>query len=479
MALYEAGGPELERVSVDILVVGAGAAGMTAALEAARAGSRVLLVSTTAPDGGSSDRAQGGIAAVRDDDDTTALHAEDTLRAGRGLCSLRAVTTLVDEGPRWVERLEAAGVPFGSEAGLEGGHSRRRVRQVGGAATGHAVTGVLAGLATAAPQITPSFGERVLALWTAGGRCIGARTDRRLIAARATVLATGGYAALYARTTNPPGSCGAGLALAWHAGAAIADLEFVQFHPTALASTGLLLSEALRGEGATLLDETGERFTDELAPRDEVTRAIAVVESAGGRVRLDLRAIDRDRFPALMAAIRALGVDPAREPVPVSPAAHYTMGGIKTDLDGRTSVPGLFAAGECACTGVHGANRLASNSLLECLVFGGRAGVAAAAEPATPVPTRAPVPAASVVEAARTDVRETLWRCAGVVRSAEGLAELERSPHLVARLIGRAAAARTESRGSHYRSDHPAEDPALVKHSVYSLAGGRSLEAWP
>ncbi|MBM4420558.1 MAG: FAD-dependent oxidoreductase, partial [Chloroflexi bacterium] len=369
--------------SCDVLVVGAGIAGLTAALEAAGAGADVLIVSATAPDGGSSDRAQGGIAAAMDDDDTPALHADDTLRAGRGLARPSAVDALVREGPAWIDRLAALGVPFGPETGLEGGHGRRRIHHVGGAETGHALVMVLARHALEHERIRISSGERVLALLTGDGRCAGVRTDRRAVAAGSTILATGGYAALWARTTNPLGSRGEGASLAHAAGAALADLELVQFHPTALVS-GHLLSEALRGEGATLLDDRGERFVDELAPRDEVARAIFV----RGGARLDLRAIDRERFPTIVEAIRAGGIDPAREAVPVSPAAHYTMGGIVTDLCGRSTLAGLYAAGECACTGVHGANRLASNSLLECLVFGGRAGRTAAAERSTARPDR-------------------------------------------------------------------------------------------
>ena len=208
-------------------------------------------------------------------------------------------------------------------------------------------------------------------------RCVGVLTDRRAIHARATLLATGGAAALWRRTTNPPGAVGDGIAAAYRAGAAVADLEFVQFHPTTLVDSTLLLSEALRGEGALLLDEYGERFTDELAPRDVVAREIA----ARGTVLLDLREIDRGRFPSLMGSLAENGYDPAETPIPVAPAAHYTVGGIVTDLDGRSEVPGLYAAGECAATGVHGANRLASNSLLECLVFGRRAALSALAEP--------------------------------------------------------------------------------------------------
>ena len=232
--------------------------------------------------------------------------------------------------------------------------------------------------------------------------------------ARATLLATGGAAALWSRTTNPPGAVGDGIAAAYRAGAGVADLEFVQFHPTTLVDSTLLLSEALRGEGAVLLDERGERFTDELAPRDVVAREIA----ARGRVLLDLRAIDRGRFPGLMGSLVERGYDPAETPIPVAPAAHYTVGGIVTDLDGRSELPGLYAAGECAATGVHGANRLASNSLLECLVFGRRASLAGLAEPG--LPSHLPPPSGSPpAERATPALRRRLWRDCGLVRMAQ------------------------------------------------------------
>ena len=458
--------------SRNVLVIGAGAAGLTAALEASGSGP-VLIVSTTAPDGGSSNRAQGGIAAALDDDDTPSLHADDTLRAGRGLCRPSAVDVLVREGPAWIERLTALGVPFGPESGLEGGHQRRRIHHVGGAETGRALVAALWAEVRGHPTIELASGERVVALETAQGRCIGARTDRRVIHARAIILATGGYAALFARTTNPLGSRGEGVTLAYRAGAALADLEFVQFHPTALRDSGALLSEALRGEGALLLDEHGERFVDELAPRDEVARAIF----ARGGALLDLRPVRLEHFPSIVDAIRRTGLDPAIEPVPVSPAAHYTMGGVRTDLDGRTTVAGLFAAGECACTGVHGANRLASNSLLECVVFGGRAGRAAAAEPAAdPVAGSGRAPESP--DAVTDDVRDLLWRDAGVVRDEAGLTRVTRSPHALARLIGESALLRRESRGSHQRSDAPGEDPALARHVVLSRDAAPVWEEW-
>ncbi len=363
----------------DVLVVGGGVAGLVGALCAA-GDADVLLISKGPLLSSTSSLAQGGIAAAVGDDDSPELHAEDTMRAGRGLCRPSAVEALTVEAPARIRDLVELGVEFDEGLGLEGGHGRRRVVHAGGAATGDRVARVLAERVLAHPRIRVVEGARLLELVTAGGRCVGAITDRGSIASRATLLATGGAAALWQRTTNPPGSVGDGMAAAYRAGAALGDLEFVQFHPTTLVDSSLLLSEALRGEGAVLLDEGGHRFTDELAPRDVVAREIA----ARGTALLDLREIDRGRFPTLMGSLEQSGYDPAETPIPVAPAAHYTVGGIVTDLDGRTEVAGLYAAGECAATGVHGANRLASNSLLECLVFGRRAALAALDEPALP-----------------------------------------------------------------------------------------------
>ncbi len=458
----------------DLLVVGSGAAGLTAALTAADQGAHVLMLTKGHAPDSSSWHAQGGIAATMGDDDTTKLHAIDTERAGRELCRVSAVHVLVEEGPERVRELIAMGVPFDPELSLEGGHSRRRVSSVEGAATGWAVTSLLERRALRSDLIAVSEETSVRSLWIQGGRCIGAVAAGGPIAARATILAMGGAAALWARTTNPPGQVGDAVALGLRAGAAIADMEFMQFHPTVLEGSRLLLTEALRGEGAKLLNEAGERFVEELAPRDEVARAIV----RQGRTFLDLREIDRGRFPGLMDEIQKAGYDPAHSPVPVSPAAHYTIGGIVTDLDGRTDVSHLYAAGECAATGVHGANRLASNSLLECLVFGRRAALAALGEPASIPDDLAPEPASPPERVVPQALRDQVWREAGVMRERAALEHLAESPDSVASLVARFALARHESRGVHYRMDAPALDPALDGHLVLRPGRELTLEHW-
>ena len=460
------------REQFDLIVVGGGVAGLSAALCAA-AEADVLLLSSGPVFASNSYFAQGGVAAAIGEGDDPSLHAEDTLRAGRGLCRESAVQTLCNQAPARIADLVELGVEFDDGLGREGGHSRRRVVHAGGAETGKAIAQALAARARKHPRITIAEGEKVVGLWTDEGRCAGVVTDRRAIAARATILATGGFAALWERTTNPPGALGQGLALAYRAGAALADLEFVQFHPTALLEDGFLLSEALRGEGALLVDDDGGRFTDELAPRDVVARAIA----ERGQARLDLRTIERDRFPGLMATLERAGYDPAHETIPVSPAAHYTVGGIVTDLDGRTTLPGLYAAGECACTGVHGANRLASNSLLECLVFGRRAALAALAEPPLLAMSGAwhqPRPEQTVTP----ELRHALWQDAGVIRSAEGLERLRDAPALLPRLVAASALARRESRGGHFRADYPTEDDAFAGHVVLRPGHEPAIERW-
>jgi L-aspartate oxidase len=457
---------------VDVLVVGGGVAGLFAALCAANDG-EVLVLAKGPLLASTSSLAQGGIAAAVGDDDSATLHREDTLRTGRGLSRPSAVTALAGDAAARIRDLVELGVEFDDDLGLEGGHSRRRVVHAGGAATGDRVARMLAERVLAHPRIHVVERERMLDVWRSGNRCVGVVTDRRTIGARATLLATGGAAALWSRTTNPAGAVGEGIAAAYRAGAAVADLEFAQFHPTTLVDSSLLLSEALRGEGALLLDADGERFTDELAPRDVVARDIA----ARGTALLDLRPIDRARFPGLMGSLLEKGYDPAATPIPVAPAAHYTVGGIVTDLDGRSEVAGLYAAGECAATGVHGANRLASNSLLECLVFGRRAALAALGEPGLPARVRPPREVATP-ERVTTTLRRRLWRDCGVVRDAAGLGPLTRAPHLLTRLIAQSALVREESRGSHFRADFPLEDERFARHVVLRPGSEPVLETW-
>jgi len=557
----------------DVAVVGAGAAGLYAALCAAREGASVLLVSATPLAQTASYWAQGGLAAALAADDSAELHLADTERAGRELVRRSAAEILVREAPNRVADLQALGVRFDADRfgrlalGLEGGHSIRRIVHAGGSATGRRLVRQLSALAAENRRITVLEGARARALWMQSGpgeppaapradeaeqepaedpragdrgRCQGLvceyvngsaqQRETGVIGARAVVLATGGMAAMWSRTTNPPGSQGIGLMLAQAAGAKLADLELLQFHPTAVIGVpgreGFLVTEAIRGEGATLHDmRSGERFVDELAPRDEVARAIQarLRETGASAVGLDMRAIDAARFPNVVAALREAGLDPASELVPVAPAAHYSMGGIAVDLQARSSVPGLYAVGETSCTGLHGANRLASNSLSECFVFARRAVADALAEPAPTSPAASagssvasatavgsagssamspmsPMgamgavgaagrsPSASELEALASlpapmrvtrETRMALWRDAGVERSEEGLRQLLSDRHPLARLIARCALARDESRGAHLRVDRPERDPALdYRHAVLDGEGEVSWEMW-
>jgi L-aspartate oxidase len=479
-----------ERIDADVVVVGAGAAGIYAALTGARSGARVALVSGTPLARTASYWAQGGLAAALAVDDSPDLHRQDTERAGRALVRSSAAAVLCREAPRTVSELERLGVHFDADGdgnlalGLEGGHSRRRVVHAGGSATGRRVVRQLSAVVVETPGVTVIEGARAARLWTRDGRCVGVVCeDGRAIHARAVILATGGSAALWQRTTNPPGSLGIGLLLARQAGAALADLELMQFHPTAVTGIkgreGFLITEAIRGEGATLLNAQGERFVEELAPRDEVARAIwsTMSESGAASVDLDMRAIDPGLFPNVVGALREAGLDPTRELIPVAPAAHYGMGGIVADLDGATTVPGLYAVGESACTGLHGANRLASNSLSECFVFGARASFAALSEPTT---EPGEPPAAPAIEAPSRETRAALWQHAGLVRDAEGLTALAGDPHPLARLIARHALLRQESRGAHMRADFPATDPALDLHHSVTRGGSDepAFERW-
>jgi L-aspartate oxidase len=473
----------------DVAVVGGGAAGLWAALQAAEAGGRVCLVSRTPLSQSASYWAQGGLAAALEPGDTPAQHAADTIAAGRGLCRPAAVQVLVEEAPKAVEEMISRGIRFDVEPGgelalgLEGGHTRRRIVHAGGSATGHEITAKLAAMVAAEERIEVRERTSMTALWSDGERCYGIVASEGRIAARATILATGGAAALWRRTSNPRGAIGAGPAMAAAAGADLADLEFCQFHPTALyvpgtRFDGLLITEAVRGEGATLLDASGRRFTDELAPRDAVTAAILDRLEADGTdaVGLDLRGLDPDRFPNVFASLRKAGLEPNAEPVPVAPAAHYTMGGIAVDLVGRSSLAGLYAVGECSCTGLHGANRLASNSLSECFVFGARAGGAALEEDA---PAPAPEPRGSRFEPPSEATRDAVWSLAGPKRDPERLRQLLGDPYPLAGAIAACALERRESRGGHLRDDFPGVDPELDGvHLVRTADGDIRRESW-
>ncbi|HEY7456778.1 MAG TPA: FAD-dependent oxidoreductase [Solirubrobacterales bacterium] len=473
----------------DVAVVGGGAAGLWTALLAAEQGAAVCVISRTPLSQSASFWAQGGLAAALEPGDSPARHAADTIAAGRGLCRPAAVQALVQEAPDAVRELRERGVAFDLDddgqlaLGLEGGHTRRRIVHAGGSQTGHEITAKLASMVATAPRIAVRERTSAVALWSDGERCHGLQTDGEPIAAAATVVATGGAAALWQRTSNPRGAIGAGAVMAAAAGAALADLEFCQFHPTALALPdnhldGALITEAVRGEGATLLDAAGRRFTDELAPRDAVTAAILDrIEADGGTsVRLDLRGIDPDRFPNVFETLHAAGLDPGAEPVPVAPAAHYTMGGIAVDLDGRSSLPGLYAVGECSCTGLHGANRLASNSLSECFVFGVRTARAVLAERRDANP---PPPSAWRFQPPTEATRGAVWRLAGPLRRPRQLRELRGDPYPLAAAIATCALERTESRGGHLRADFPDLDPELDGvHIVLDPDGTTRTETW-
>jgi len=520
--------------ALDLLVLGSGVAGLSAAVRAADVhGMRVGVLTKGELHQSTTRWAQGGVAAVLGGDpDSTDLHLADTLAAGAGLCDLDAVRVLVDEGPVRVNELIALGAMFDRDEGgefqlaREGGHSHPRILHAGGAATGVEVERALveAVQKTAAVLLERTF---ALDLVVEGGRCVGVTAldghgDVIDVRARHVLLATGGAGQLFAVTTNPVEATGDGMAMALRAGAALADLEFVQFHPTALHHEAMprpLLSEALRGHGALLRGADGERFVDELQPRDVVSRAITAQLQVDGtdHVWLDATVLDRfdERFPTIRAALDVVGLDPATDWLPVAPAAHYTCGGVVADLDGASSVPGLWVAGEAACNGVHGANRLASNSLLDGMVFGPRvveaidAGkdgaeatgamrcVLGGGAPAggvdgrhLDVPGAAPGGGSTGSPAeARDRLQRALTQHAGVLRddASLGLAleEAQRALALPGRSVAAAevrnlavlgaalavaARARTETRGAHTRIDHPASDDALVVRFVVGAA---------
>jgi L-aspartate oxidase len=490
--------------SPDYIVLGSGVAGLRAAIELARDGS-VAVLTKDRLDESNTEYAQGGVAVAMSDDDEISLHVEDTLNAGAGLCDEQAVRVLVEEGPRYITELIEWGAQFDREGGAlaftqEAAHSRRRILHANGDSTGREIVRALIAHARKQIDIQLVAHAATIGLIVEDGRCSGVRfidpneSLRRELRAKAVVLAAGGAGQIFAQTTNPSVATGDGMAMAYAAGAEMLDLEFTQFHPTALAledAPRFLLTEALRGEGGILRNHEGEAFArryddrGELAPRDIVARAIvAEMERTGARwMRLDLTHLKadflRERFPNIFETCLRYGLDLTKDQLPVSPAAHYVMGGVRTDTHGRTTLAGLYAAGEVACTGVHGANRLASNSLLEGLVFGARAG-AAAIEDAPPGPKQSP-PAPVEFDLAewRLDPRvknraqEIMWRKVGLIRRADDLQSAideltamagekvnERTRNFVtlAKLMAEAALWREESRGGHFREDFPARD---------------------
>ncbi|WP_448321450.1 L-aspartate oxidase [Streptomyces sp. CO7] len=529
-------------IDADVVVVGSGVAGLTAALRCEAAGLRTVVVTKARLDAGSTRWAQGGIAAALGEGDTPEQHLDDTLVAGAGLCDEEAVRLLVTEGPAAVRRLISTGARFDTDAAgeialtREGGHHRNRIAHAGGDATGAEVSRALVEAVQARGLRTIEHALVLDLLTDAEGRTAGvtlhvmgegAHDGVGAVHAPAVVLATGGMGQVFAATTNPSVSTGDGVALALRAGAEVSDLEFVQFHPTVLflgtdaEGQQPLVSEAVRGEGAHLVDAEGVRFMlgqhelAELAPRDIVAKGITrrMQEKGAAHMYLDARHFGAEmwehRFPTILAACRAHGIDPVTEPIPVAPAAHYASGGVRTDADGRTTVPGLYACGEVACTGVHGANRLASNSLLEGLVYAERIAAditsRARTTPAAPgpvVPETAPTQALPAAED-RSAVQRIMTDGAGVLRSADSLrraAEDLAALHtaaaegtgkrpvpgtetwetanllLVARVLVEAARRREETRGCHWREDRPdRDDEGWRRHIVVRLGEGRTL----
>jgi len=515
----------------DAIVVGSGVAGLRAAIEAAEGGLSVALLAKDSAHDSNTDWAQGGVAVALSDEDQVGLHYSDTLAAGDGLCDEQAVSVMVGEGPRYITQLIEWGARFDREGSRlaftrEAAHSTRRILHAHGDATGREILRALWHKASTLGSITFLPHTYSVDLVIEDGVCEGliildeATGLVRRVGSGAVVMATGGLGQIYRETTNPPQATGDGVAIAWRAGAVLRDMEFVQFHPTSLHVEGaprFLLSEALRGEGGILRSLDGRRFMRdvdpraELAPRDVVARAIdrEIVSSGAGHVLLDMTHKDAaflaKRFPGIHATCLRYGIDISRTPVPVAPAAHYHMGGISTDLWGRTTAAGVYAAGEVACTGVHGSNRLASNSLLEGLVFGARAGQALIEDRRAGRPGRAAdethVAATCVAPGRAADViaqvRGLAWESLGLVREGAGLesalrrletlqASMGRAPvsggagprefrvgleaanmTALATLLARSAILRRESRGAHYRSDYPRRDDPMFGRSSY------------
>lgn len=510
----------LPQEETDILIVGSGIAGFFTALKVA-CRHKVVVITKEDPSECSTDLAQGGIAAALDEGDSSELHAQDTLAAGAGLSDPGAVRILVTEGPERVKELIEWGIPFDQEGGClalgkEGAHSRRRILHAGGDATGAAIWQGLAARAAMEKNIYLFPRTMALDLLVADGRCYGVLVldgsgKIRAILAKATVLASGGAGRLYPVTTNPSVATGDGVAMALRAGVEVMDLEFYQFHPTVLIhpqASGFLITEAVRGEGAVLKNKAGERFMPryhplaELAPRDVVARAIAMEMARTGTncVFLDVTHLEPEmlarRFPTVVSTCCKLGLELRHDWIPVAPAAHYWMGGVRTDLYGRTNLKGLYAGGEVACTGVHGANRLASNSLLEAIVFGGR--IAADFFEGNWKIRGSPALSYNLLEESTPSkgkeaafgpfIQGIMERWVGLVRQGQGLKEAAaqldslwplfkrearsrreaemRNLLLLSRLIVEAAAWRRESRGAHYRADFPEPDPVYCKHLV-------------
>jgi len=474
----------------DFIVVGSGIAGLRAAIELARAG-RVTIFTKAEITESNSMYAQGGIAAAIGRNDDVEKHFADTMAAGAGLCDAAAVRLLVDEGPGEIERLLEWGADFeknGTVLSLsrEGGHSAARIVHGNGGLTGKVVVDALLAHLRSHPNVRISPFTFFSALIVEDGRVAGIQFEHdgrtAYCYARATLLATGGGSQVYSQSTNPETATGDGLAAAYRAGAELRDMEFVQFHPTVLSLRGaprFLLTEALRGDGARIVDERRERFVDELLTRDEVSRAVfrQLTTRPDARVFLDIAHISADvlkkKFRHVYTTCLNYGLDITRDRIPITPAAHYFMGGVRTDSQGRSTLRGLYAAGEVASTGVHGANRLASNSLLEALVFGGKA--AAAMREETDVQQKAAPVASALSPTPSQQIRDITWRHAGIVRNAEGLKAglqfLDAIPEesnlrTVARIIHECALVREESRGAHFREDFPATASTGVHSSV-------------